>query len=66
MIGRYSRGLSVREIQEYLLEIYKVEVSIALITNATAAVADEVKVWQNRTLPSTTGTDPRGQSAGGS
>jgi putative transposase len=50
IISLYSRGLSVREIQQHLLEIYKVEVSTALITNATEAVAEEVKIWQNRTL----------------
>jgi putative transposase len=50
IISLYSRGLGVREIQQHLLEIYKVEVSTALITNATEAVAQEVKDWQNRTL----------------
>jgi putative transposase len=50
IISLYSRGLGVREIQQHLLEIYKVEVSTALITNATEAVAQEVKEWQNRTL----------------
>jgi putative transposase len=50
IISLYSRGLGVREIQQHLLEIYKVEVSTALITNATEAVAEEVKDWQNRTL----------------
>jgi putative transposase len=42
----------VREIQQHLLEIYKVEVSTALIANATDAVIEEVKVWQTRTLES--------------
>lgn len=50
IISLYSRGLSVREIQQHLLEIYKVEVSSALITNATDAVIEEVKAWQNRSL----------------
>jgi putative transposase len=50
IISLYSRGLGVREIQQHLLEIYKVEVSTALITNATDAVLDEVKAWQNRPL----------------
>lgn len=52
IISLYSRGLGVREIQQHLLEIYKVEVSTALITNATDAVIEEVKAWQNRTLES--------------
>jgi len=50
IVSLYARGLSVREIQQHLLEIYKVEVSTALITNATEAVAEEVKIWQSRTL----------------
>jgi putative transposase len=50
IVSLYARGLGVREIQQHLLEIYKVEVSTALITNATEAVADEVKAWQDRTL----------------
>jgi hypothetical protein len=50
IVSLYSRGLSVREIQQHLLEIYKVEVSSALITNATDAVIEEVKAWQNRAL----------------
>ena len=40
----------MREIQQHLLEIYKVEVSPALITTATEAVAEEVKAWQTRAL----------------
>ena len=50
IVSLYSRGLGVREIQQHLLEIYKVEVSNALITNATDAVIEEVKAWQSRTL----------------
>lgn len=50
IISLYSRGLSVREIQGHLKEIYQVEVSAELISNATDAVAEEVKVWQNRYL----------------
>jgi putative transposase len=52
IVSLYSRGLGVREIQQHLLEIYKVEVSTALITNATDAVIEEVKAWQNRNLES--------------
>jgi putative transposase len=50
ILSLYARGLSVREIQQHLLEIYKVEVSPALITSATEAVAEEVKAWQTRAL----------------
>lgn len=52
IVSLYARGLGVREIQQHLLEIYKVEVSTALITNVTDAVIEEVNAWQNRTLES--------------
>jgi len=50
IVSLYSRGLTVREIQGHLKEIYKVEVSPMLISNATDAVSEEVKAWQSRPL----------------
>ena len=50
VISLYSRGLTTREIQGHLEEIYGVEVSPALISIVTDAVAEEVKAWQNRPL----------------
>ena len=50
IISMYARGMSTREIKGHLEEIYKVEVSPALISNVTEAVMDEVKNWQNRPL----------------
>ena len=50
IISLYSRGLTTREIQGHLEEIYGVEVSPALISIVTEAVAEEVKTWQNRPL----------------
>ncbi len=50
IISLYARGLSTREIQEHLEEIYHVEVSPALISSVTDAVLDEVKQWQGRPL----------------
>jgi len=50
IISLYSRGLTTREIQSHLEEIYGVEVSPALISVVTEAVAEEVKAWQNRPL----------------
>src|SRR5258705_6420254 len=50
IISLYARGLSTREIQQHLEEIYHVEVSPALISSVTDEVIDEVKVWQNRQL----------------
>jgi putative transposase len=50
IISLYARGLSTREIQQHLEEIYHVEVSPTLISQVTDAVIDEVKTWQNRQL----------------
>lgn len=50
VISLYSRGLTTREIQGHLEEIYGVEVSPALISIVTDAVAEEVRIWQNRPL----------------
>ena len=50
IISLYARGLSTREIQQHLEEIYHVEVSPGLISSVTEAVLDEVKTWQNRQL----------------
>jgi putative transposase len=50
IISLYSRGLSTREIQQHLEEIYQVEVSPGLISSVTEEVIDEVKAWQNRQL----------------
>src|SRR5436305_7118953 len=50
IISLYSRGLTTREIQQHLEEIYHVEVSPALISNVTVEVMDEERAWQNRQL----------------
>jgi len=50
IISLYSRGLTTREIQDHLEEIYHVEVSPALISNVTEEVIEEVRAWQNRQL----------------
>jgi len=50
IISLYARGLSTREIQQHLEEIYHVEVSPGLVSIVTEAVLDEVKTWQNRQL----------------
>jgi putative transposase len=46
----YARGMTTREIQGHLQEIYGVEVSPSLISEVTDAVMEEVKTWQNRPL----------------
>jgi putative transposase len=52
ILSMYARGMSTREIQGHLEEIYKVEVSASLISEVTDAVLEEVKTWQNRPLES--------------
>ena len=50
ILSMYARGMTTREIQAHLEEIYGVEVSPTLISNVTEAVQDEVRAWQNRPL----------------
>src|SRR5215210_647851 len=50
ILSLYARGMTTREIQSHLEEMYQVEVSPALISSVTDAVIEEVKVWQNRPL----------------
>ena len=50
IISLYSRGLTTREIEGHLLEIYGVEVSPALVSQVTDAVCADVLIWQNRPL----------------
>jgi len=50
IISLYARGMSIRDIQAQLEEMYGVEVSPTLISNVTDAVMDEVKQWQNLPL----------------
>jgi putative transposase len=50
IVSLYARGMSVREIQGHLREMYGVEVSPDLISRATDAVLEEVREWQSRPL----------------
>jgi putative transposase len=50
ILSMYARGMTTREIQAHLQEIYGVEVSPTLISNVTEAVQEEVRAWQNRPL----------------
>ena len=49
-LSLYARGMTVREIQGHLAELYGAEVSPDLISRVTDAVLDEVREWQNRPL----------------
>jgi putative transposase len=44
----YARGMTTRDIQAQLQELYGVEVSATLISNMTEAVMEEVRQWQTR------------------
>jgi transposase-like protein len=50
IVALYARGLTTRDIQGHLLELYGVEVSPTLISNVTAEVSAEVQAWQSRPL----------------
>ena len=50
ILSLYARGMTVREIQGHLAELYGIEVSPDLISRVTDAVLDEVREWQNRPL----------------
>src|SRR5246127_5721168 len=50
IISMYARGMTTREIQGHLEEMYRIEVSPTLISNVTDAVIEEVKLWQGRPL----------------
>jgi hypothetical protein len=50
VISMYARGMSVREIQGHLLELYGTEVSPDLISTITNEVLEEVTQWQQRPL----------------
>jgi transposase-like protein len=50
ILALYARGMTVREIQAFLVEMYAVEVSPDFISTVTDAVHTEVTAWQSRPL----------------
>ncbi len=50
IISMYARGMTTRDIQSHLQEIYGIEVSATLVSQVTEAVMEEVRLWQNRPL----------------
>ncbi|SAL64936.1 transposase [Caballeronia humi] len=50
IIAMYARGMTVREIQGFLLEMYALEVSPHFISTVADSVMDEVREWQQRPL----------------
>lgn len=50
VISLYARGMTTREIQGHLEEIYSTKVSPDLISRVTDGVLEEIAIWQNRPL----------------
>ena len=50
IIALYARGMTSRDIQAHLEEIYGVEISPTLVSQVTKAVAEDVEQWQSRPL----------------
>jgi len=50
IIAMYARGMTVREIQGFLLDQYKMDVGADFISTVTDSVMEEVKEWQSRAL----------------
>jgi len=53
IISMYGRGMTTRDIQGHLKDIYGVDVSPDLVSNVTDEVLKDVKEWQNRLLEKT-------------
>ena len=52
ILSLYSRGMTTRDIQAHLAEVYGADVSPALISKVTDVVAEEITAWQTRPLDS--------------
>jgi putative transposase len=50
VLALYARGMSTRDIQEHLRELYGTDIAPDLISRVTESVLDEAKAWQQRPL----------------
>jgi putative transposase len=50
IVSMYARGMSTREIQGHIRELYGLDISPDLVSAVTDAVLEEVAIWQNRPL----------------
>lgn len=50
IISLYAKGISVRDIQSYIEEIYALNISAQSISNITESVMEKVALWQSRSL----------------
>jgi len=48
ILSCYARGMSTRDIEAHLFEVYGVTASRELISNVTDVVTDEIEIWRNR------------------
>jgi putative transposase len=48
VLSCYARGMSTRDIEAHLFEVYGVKASRELISNITDVVTDEIEIWRNR------------------
>ena len=52
ILALYAKGVSTREIQDHLVNLYGIEVSPTLVSNVTNKILPMIKEWQNRPLQS--------------
>jgi transposase-like protein len=52
VLSLYARGMTVREIQGHLEELYQIEIAPSVISTVTDAVVEEATQWQQRPLES--------------
>jgi len=50
ILSLYARGMTTRDIQAHLAEVYGADVSPALVSDVTGVIADEITAWQTRPL----------------
>ena len=50
ILSMYARGMSARDIQAHLSEMYGTDIAPSLVSSVTDAVVDEISAWQNRPL----------------
>ena len=50
ILSLYARGMTTREIQGHLEEMYQVQVSPSLISDVTDGIMEQARAWQNRPL----------------
>src|SRR5215203_4307428 len=48
VLSCYARGMSTRDIEAHLLEVYGVAASRELVSNITDVVTDEIEIWRSR------------------